>query len=171
MALSMASSMLEKAKEAGATLPKIVLITEQDRYYNALTSSGFKVVDERDGSTYSVGPESLEVVRGAAEYKEKYGVDGNSSFLSFFLSFLSSFFVLQQSRPTHAHFSSSCSSSSSSSTSTSSPSYNSFPLERHAPDGGGHHANGSENRALGNGRRRELDGADCGQWYSFHYHA
>ena len=73
MALSMASSMLSRAKSEGAVVPKIVLLTEQDSYYEALQKSGFVVVDERDGTRHEVEPTHLEVVRSAEEFREKYG--------------------------------------------------------------------------------------------------
>ena len=73
MALSMASSMLSRAKSEGAVVPKICLLTEQDSYYEALQKSGFVVVDERDGTRHVVEPAHLEVVRSAEEFHEKYG--------------------------------------------------------------------------------------------------
>jgi hypothetical protein len=72
MALSMAASMLENAKAAGIKPPKVVLLTEQESYSNALKSKGFKVVDERDGSVYTVSPEQLEVIGSPEEYYDKY---------------------------------------------------------------------------------------------------
>jgi hypothetical protein len=43
MALSMASSIITRAKTEGVKSPKIVLLTEQQSYYDALKSSGYKV--------------------------------------------------------------------------------------------------------------------------------
>jgi hypothetical protein len=45
-------------------------LTEQDSYYNALKTKGFKVVDERDGSVINVTPEQLIVVKSVDEYRE-----------------------------------------------------------------------------------------------------
>jgi len=73
MALSMASSMISRAVSEGQTVPKMVLLTEQDSYYEALQKSGFVVVDERDNSRHVVSPAHLEVVRSPEEFHEKYG--------------------------------------------------------------------------------------------------
>ena len=47
----------------------MVLLTEQDSYYEALRANGFKVVDERDGSEFVVKPEHLIVVKSVGEYE------------------------------------------------------------------------------------------------------
>lgn len=69
MALSMAANIVKSATNEGVSPPKVVLLTEQDSYYNALKSNGFKVVDERDGSVINVGADQLIVVKSVDEYK------------------------------------------------------------------------------------------------------
>jgi ketopantoate reductase len=48
---------------------QVVLLTEQANYYDALKATGFRVVDERDGSEFLVAPEQLVVVKSVAEYE------------------------------------------------------------------------------------------------------
>ncbi len=69
MALSMAANMLKTASTNGVQTPKVVLLTEQNSYYNALKSNGFKVVDERDMSVINVTPDQLIVVKSVDEYR------------------------------------------------------------------------------------------------------
>jgi len=69
MALSIAAQMLSTATTKNVAPPKMVLLTEQDSYYEALRANGFKVVDERDGSEFVVKPEHLIVVKSVGEYE------------------------------------------------------------------------------------------------------
>ena len=70
IALSLAANMIKSIENNGLPSPKIVLLTEQDKYYNALKSKGFKVLDERDGTAVYVRPEQLTVVKSVEEYAQ-----------------------------------------------------------------------------------------------------
>ena len=70
MALSLAANILKTVENNGLTIPKVVLLTEQEKYYNALKSKGFKVIDERDGSVYLVDPNQLVVVKSVEEFEQ-----------------------------------------------------------------------------------------------------
>jgi len=72
MALSFVAQMLAGAKANDAAAPMVVLFTEQANYYNALTTKGFSVVDERCGTEFVVGADQIHVVKNVAEYEAKF---------------------------------------------------------------------------------------------------